>query len=87
MYWSRFWPAPGFLLLFLNRLAVLVEQLARAAITAQTNSSISLLSGIRSLKKREGQSEIEELYRTYWRCMIGKDIAGMERLMADDYEF
>ena len=30
--------------------------------------------------------QIEELYRTYWQCMINKDIAGMDRLMADDYE-
>ena len=32
------------------------------------------------------REQIEELYHTYWRCMINKDIAGMDRLMADDYE-
>lgn len=32
------------------------------------------------------REQIEELYRTYWQCMINKDIAGMDRLMADDYE-
>ncbi len=32
------------------------------------------------------REQIEELYRTYWQCMIRKDVAGMDRLMADDYE-
>ena len=32
------------------------------------------------------REQIEELYRTYWQCMIGKDISGMDLLMADDYE-
>ncbi|MBQ8306234.1 MAG: nuclear transport factor 2 family protein [Blautia sp.] len=32
------------------------------------------------------REQIEELYRTYWRCMINKDISGMDRIMADDYE-
>ena len=32
------------------------------------------------------REQIEELYHTYWRCMINQDIAGMDRLMADDYE-
>ena len=32
------------------------------------------------------REQIEELYRTYWQCMINKDIAGMDRIMADDYE-
>ena len=32
------------------------------------------------------REQIEELYRRYWQCMINKDIAGMDRLMADDYE-
>jgi ketosteroid isomerase-like protein len=31
------------------------------------------------------QEQIEELYRTYWQCMIGKDVAGLDRIMADDY--
>jgi len=26
------------------------------------------------------REQIEELYLTYWRCMINKDIAGMDRL-------
>ena len=29
---------------------------------------------------------IEELYRSYWQYMINKDIAGMDRIMADNYE-
>ena len=32
------------------------------------------------------REQIEELYRTYWYCMINKDIDGMDRIMADDYE-
>lgn len=32
------------------------------------------------------REQIEELYRAYWQCMIKKDIAGMDRIMADDYE-
>ena len=32
------------------------------------------------------REQIEELYRAYWQCMINKDIAGMDRIMADDYE-
>lgn len=31
------------------------------------------------------QVQIEQLYRDYWRCMIEKDIAGMDKLMSDDY--
>ena len=32
------------------------------------------------------REQIEELYRTYWQYMINKDIAGMDRIMTDDYE-
>ena len=32
------------------------------------------------------REQIEQLYRDYWQCMIDKDIAGMDALMADDYE-
>ena len=32
------------------------------------------------------REQIEELYRAYWQYMINKDIAGMDRIMADDYE-
>lgn len=32
------------------------------------------------------REQIEELYRTYWQYMISKDIAGMDRIMAEDYE-
>ena len=28
---------------------------------------------------------IRELYRRYWRCMIVKDVAGLRKLMAEDY--
>ena len=28
---------------------------------------------------------IRELYRKYWRCMIGKDADGLRSLMAEDY--
>ena len=28
---------------------------------------------------------IKELYRTYWDCMIRKDLDGLRELMADDY--
>ncbi|MBQ7547647.1 MAG: nuclear transport factor 2 family protein [Clostridia bacterium] len=28
---------------------------------------------------------VRELYRTYWKYMIGKDADGLRRLMADDY--
>ena len=28
---------------------------------------------------------IREMYRTYWRCMIAKDAAGLRALMAEDY--
>lgn len=29
---------------------------------------------------------IREVYRTYWRCMIEKDVPGLRRLLSDDYE-
>ena len=32
------------------------------------------------------REQIEELYRTYWQYMISKDIAGMDLIMAEDYE-
>ena len=32
------------------------------------------------------REQIEELYRVYWQCMISKDIAGMDRIMTEDYE-
>ena len=32
------------------------------------------------------REQIEELYRIYWQCMISKDIAGMDRIMTEDYE-
>ena len=32
------------------------------------------------------KEQIEELYRSYWQYMINKDIAGMDRIMADNYE-
>ena len=32
------------------------------------------------------REQIEELYRIYWQCMISKDIAEMDRIMAEDYE-
>ena len=32
------------------------------------------------------REQIEELYRAYWQYMISKDIAGMNRIMAEDYE-
>ena len=28
---------------------------------------------------------IQELYRKYWVCMINKDVAGLDEMMADDY--
>ena len=28
---------------------------------------------------------IREMYRKYWRCMIGKDADGLRSLMAEDY--
>ncbi len=28
---------------------------------------------------------IREMYRKYWRCMIGKDVDGLRSLMAEDY--
>ena len=31
------------------------------------------------------REQIEALYRDYWCCMIGKDAAGLRRLMAEDY--
>ena len=37
-------------------------------------------------KSMSDKERIEELYRTYWQCMIDKDIAGMDRIMADEYE-
>ena len=35
---------------------------------------------------RHHKYAIVHLYRTYRQCMINKDIAGMDRIMADDYE-
>ena len=32
------------------------------------------------------KEQIEQLYRDYWQCMIDKDTAGMDAMMADDYE-
>ena len=32
------------------------------------------------------REQIEEIYRTYWQYMINKDTAGMDEIMADDYE-
>ena len=32
------------------------------------------------------REQIAELYRAYWQYMISKDIAGMDRIMAEDYE-
>ena len=32
------------------------------------------------------KEQIEELYRTYWRYMIDKNISGMDRIMTQDYE-
>ena len=37
-------------------------------------------------KSMSDREQIEELYRTYWQCMISKDIAGMDRIMTEDYE-
>ena len=37
-------------------------------------------------KSMNDREQIEELYRIYWQCMISKDIAGMDRIMAEDYE-
>ena len=37
-------------------------------------------------KSMNDREQIEELYRVYWQCMISKDIAGMDRIMAEDYE-
>ena len=37
-------------------------------------------------KRMNDREQIEELYRIYWQCMISKDIAGMDRIMAEDYE-
>ena len=31
------------------------------------------------------REQIEAQYRDYWCCMIGKDAAGLRRLMAEDY--
>lgn len=31
------------------------------------------------------QAQIEQLYRDYWRYMIDKDTAGLDKMMADDY--
>ena len=33
----------------------------------------------------DDRSEIEALYRRYWRCMIEKDMDGLRGMMADDY--
>ena len=41
-------------------------------------------AGIR--KSMSDREQIEELYRTYWQYMISKDISGMNRIMAEDYE-
>ena len=45
-----------------------------------------LLPGSRSMKSMIDKEQIEELYRSYWQYMINKDIAGMDRIMADNYE-
>jgi len=37
-------------------------------------------------KSMSDREQIEELYRIYWQCMISKDIAGMDRIMTEDYE-
>ena len=37
-------------------------------------------------KRMNDREQIEELYRIYWQCMISKDIAGMDRIMTEDYE-
>ena len=37
-------------------------------------------------KSMSDREQIEELYRIYWQCMISKDIAGMDRIMSEDYE-
>ena len=37
-------------------------------------------------KSMNDREQIEELYRIYWQCMISKDIAEMDRIMAEDYE-
>ncbi len=31
------------------------------------------------------EERIRELYREYWRCMIGKDMEGLRNMMAADY--
>ncbi len=31
------------------------------------------------------KEQIENLYIEYWQCMIDKDIAGLDKLMSDDY--
>ncbi len=31
------------------------------------------------------EEEIENLYRKYWECLIGKDEEGLRRLMTNDY--
>ena len=37
-------------------------------------------------KSMSDREQIEELYRIYWQYMISKDIAGMDRIMTEDYE-
>ena len=33
----------------------------------------------------DDREQIREMYRKYWRCMIGKDADGLRSLMAEDY--
>ena len=33
----------------------------------------------------DDRATIEKMYREYWRCMIGKDIDELKRLMAEEY--
>ncbi|MBR1866251.1 MAG: nuclear transport factor 2 family protein [Lachnospiraceae bacterium] len=32
-----------------------------------------------------GEEEIRELYRRYWKCMIDKDADGLRSMMSKDY--
>ena len=34
----------------------------------------------------DDQEQVIELYRQYWKCMVGKDLEGLVAIMADDYE-
>lgn len=38
------------------------------------------------MKSMNDREAIENLYRTYWQCMIKIDIAGMDRIMVENYE-